>query len=145
MLSCTVVICPNLSRSNRMREEMVSRMAAYRTYVPWAFNLLAVLDAWRYVPLTVIRLVAAFARDEQHHQRCMDVLCVSRLSFHSSRTANSERAAGFRFSGRRPVIATAVTGATSSSSWPATGSVDHIRPLSLRSSPDSVTCRLVRP
>ncbi len=44
-------------------------MAAYWAYAPWAANTLAVLGAWRYVPLTVIRLVAAFTRDEQHHQR----------------------------------------------------------------------------
>lgn len=66
-------------------------MAAYWTYAPWAVNALTVLGAWRYAPLTVIRLMAAFTRDEQHRQRCMDVLRVSRLSFHSSRTANSER------------------------------------------------------
>ena len=35
-------------------------MAAYWTYAPWAVNTLALLGAWRYVPLTVIRLVAAF-------------------------------------------------------------------------------------
>ena len=40
-------------------------MAAYWTYAPLVVNTLAVLGAWRYVPLTVIRLVAAFTRDEQ--------------------------------------------------------------------------------
>ena len=36
------------------------------------------MGVWRYLPLTVIRLVAAFTKDECRHKRCMEVLRVAR-------------------------------------------------------------------
>jgi hypothetical protein len=60
-------------------------MAAYWTHLHWAVYVLAVLGAWRYVPLTVIRLVAAFTHNEQRHRQCMEVLYASRLGSSSIR------------------------------------------------------------
>lgn len=52
--------------------------AAYLEYLKWGAYMAAALGAWRFVPLTIVRLVAAFTRDEQRHRRCMEVLRLAR-------------------------------------------------------------------
>lgn len=52
--------------------------APYWEYLRWAGYALACVGGWRYIPLGVIRLVAAFTRDEQRHRRCMEVLRLTR-------------------------------------------------------------------
>jgi hypothetical protein len=52
-------------------------MGACWPCVHCAVYIAAVLGTSRYVPVSVIRIVAAFTRDEQRHRRCMDVLRVS--------------------------------------------------------------------
>jgi hypothetical protein len=67
---------PSLSRSGRGQG---TRMAApYWEYLRWAGYVVAVIGGWRYLPLGVIRLVAAFTHDEQRHRRCMEVLRLAR-------------------------------------------------------------------
>jgi hypothetical protein len=43
----------------------------------WVAYMAAGIVTWRYLPLTVVRLVAAFTRDEQCHRQCMEVLWIS--------------------------------------------------------------------
>lgn len=50
----------------------------YFEYLPWAVYVLGGIGIWRYLPLAVIRLVAAFTRDEQRHRRCVEVLRLAR-------------------------------------------------------------------
>jgi len=38
----------------------------------------AALGAWRLLPLAIVRLVAAFTRDEKRHKQCMEVLRLAR-------------------------------------------------------------------
>lgn len=47
-------------------------------YLRWGAYVAAALGAWRFMPLTVVRLVAAFTRDEARHRRCMEVLRLAR-------------------------------------------------------------------
>jgi hypothetical protein len=54
------------------------QMAAYSEYMKWGMYVMAVLGAWRYMPLTVVRLVAALTRSETRHRQCMEVLRLSR-------------------------------------------------------------------
>jgi hypothetical protein len=52
---------------------------SYLEYLRWAAYVGgAAMGVWRYLPLTVIRLVAAFTKDECRHKRCMEVLRLSR-------------------------------------------------------------------
>jgi hypothetical protein len=46
----------------------------YWEYLHWVVYVGAGVGMWRYLPLTVIRLTAAFTRDEQRHIHCMEVL-----------------------------------------------------------------------
>jgi hypothetical protein len=50
----------------------------YVEYLKWVGYGLAAIGGWRYLPLVVIRLVAAFTGDEDRHRRCMEVLRLSR-------------------------------------------------------------------
>jgi hypothetical protein len=52
-------------------------MTPYWEFLRWVVYVGAGIGAWRYLPLTVVRLVAAFTRDEQRHRRCMEVLWIS--------------------------------------------------------------------
>jgi hypothetical protein len=49
-------------------------MTPYWPYLHWMAYVSAGMVAWRYLPLTVVRLVAAFTRDRQRHKQCMEVL-----------------------------------------------------------------------
>ena len=53
-------------------------MAPYWEYVRWMMYVGATVGAWRYLPLTVVRLVAAFTHDQQRHKQCMEVLRIAR-------------------------------------------------------------------
>ena len=53
-------------------------MAAYPEYLRWGVYVVAALGAWRYMPLTVVRLVAAFTRNQTRHKQCMEVLRLAR-------------------------------------------------------------------
>jgi hypothetical protein len=53
-------------------------MAAYWEYLRWGLYVSAALGTWRVMPLAVVRLVAAFTRDEKRHKQCMEVLRLSR-------------------------------------------------------------------
>jgi hypothetical protein len=53
-------------------------MAPYWEYVRWAVYVASALGAWRLLPLTVVRLVAAFTRNETRHKQCMEVLRLAR-------------------------------------------------------------------
>jgi hypothetical protein len=50
----------------------------YWEYLRWVVYLGGAMGVWRYLPLTVIRLVAAFTKDECRHKRCMEVLRLAR-------------------------------------------------------------------
>jgi hypothetical protein len=47
-------------------------------YVRWVIYIGGAMGVWRYLPLTVIRLVAAFTKDERRHKQCMEVLRLAR-------------------------------------------------------------------
>jgi hypothetical protein len=47
-------------------------------YVQWVAYVTAGLGAWRYVPLAVVRLAAAFTDNERRHRQCMEVLRLAR-------------------------------------------------------------------
>ena len=53
-------------------------MAPYWDYVRWGAYMATALGAWRLLPLAVVRLVAAFTRDEKRHKQCMEVLRLAR-------------------------------------------------------------------
>jgi hypothetical protein len=53
-------------------------MAAYAEYLRWGAYIVAALGAWRYMPLAIVRLVAAFTRNETRHKQCMEVLRLAR-------------------------------------------------------------------
>jgi len=53
-------------------------MAGYWQHLWWMAYVAAGVGIWRYLPLTVVRLVAAFTQDEQRHRRCMEVLRLAR-------------------------------------------------------------------
>jgi hypothetical protein len=47
-------------------------------YLRWVVYAGGAMGVWRYLPLTVIRLAAAFTKDECRHRRCMEVLRLAR-------------------------------------------------------------------
>ncbi len=47
-------------------------------YLRWGAYIVAALGGWRYVPLAIVRLVAAFTRNETRHKQCMEVLRLAR-------------------------------------------------------------------
>jgi hypothetical protein len=47
-------------------------------YLRWAVYVGSAMGGWRYLPLTVIRLVAAFTKDEHRHRRRLEVLRLCR-------------------------------------------------------------------
>ena len=53
-------------------------MAAYWQHLGWVAYVAVGVGAWRYLPLSVVRLTAAFTRDDKRHRRCMDVLWLAR-------------------------------------------------------------------
>ena len=53
-------------------------MAAYAEYLKWGAYIVAALGAWRFMPLAIIRLVAAFTHSEERHRQCMEVLRLAR-------------------------------------------------------------------
>jgi hypothetical protein len=52
--------------------------AYYFEYFQWVGYAVAGVGAWRFFPLTIIRLVAAFTNDEKRHRQCMEVLRLAR-------------------------------------------------------------------
>jgi hypothetical protein len=50
----------------------------YLDYLQWAGYAVAGVGIWRFLPLAVIRLVAAFTHNEQRHKQCMEVLRLTR-------------------------------------------------------------------
>ena len=50
----------------------------YWEYLPWAGCAAMAVGIWRYAPLALVRLVAAFTNDEERHRRCMEVLRLAR-------------------------------------------------------------------
>jgi hypothetical protein len=53
-------------------------MAPYWQHLGWVAYAAVGVGAWRYLPLSVVRLTAAFTRDDKRHRRCMDVLWLAR-------------------------------------------------------------------
>lgn len=53
-------------------------MALYWEYLRWGAYMAAAVGAWRFAPLTIVRLVAAFTRSEARHRQCMEVLRLAR-------------------------------------------------------------------
>jgi hypothetical protein len=54
-------------------------MTAYAEYLRWGVVCVTVaLGAWRFIPLGIVRLVAAFTRSETRHRQCMEVLRLAR-------------------------------------------------------------------
>jgi hypothetical protein len=53
-------------------------MAQHWEYLSWGAYVVAALGAWRYMPLAIVRLVAAFTSDERRHKQCMEVLRLAR-------------------------------------------------------------------
>ena len=47
-------------------------------YLRWGVILVSALGAWRFLPLAVVRLVAALTRDDARHRRCAEVLRLAR-------------------------------------------------------------------
>lgn len=53
-------------------------MVHYGDYLPWVAYLTSAIAAWRFLPVTIARLVGALTRDETRHRRCMEVLRLAR-------------------------------------------------------------------
>jgi hypothetical protein len=53
-------------------------MAHYGEYLPWGIYLMSAVGAWRFLPLAIVRLVAALTSDEIRHRQCMEVLRLAR-------------------------------------------------------------------
>ena len=53
-------------------------MAPYWEYLRWAAYVATAVSVWRILPLALVRLVAAFTRNEKRHRQCMEVLRLSR-------------------------------------------------------------------
>jgi hypothetical protein len=53
-------------------------MAQYGEYLRWGMYVSAALGAWRFLPLAIVRLVAALTRNEARHKQCMEVLRLAR-------------------------------------------------------------------
>ena len=52
--------------------------ASYLEYLKLVGYVIVGVGGWRYLPLGVIRLVAAFTHNEDRHRRCMEVLRLGR-------------------------------------------------------------------
>ena len=50
----------------------------YWEYAHWVGYAVVGIGIWRYLPLGVIRLVAAFTKNRQRHKQCMEVLRLAR-------------------------------------------------------------------
>jgi hypothetical protein len=53
-------------------------MVPHWEYLRWIVYMGAALGTWRYLPLTIVRLVAAFTHNKQRHRQCMEVLRLAR-------------------------------------------------------------------
>lgn len=53
-------------------------MAAYSEYLRWVAYMAAAVGAWRFLPLAIVRLVAALTSNEMRHKQCMEVLRLAR-------------------------------------------------------------------
>lgn len=53
-------------------------MAPHWEYFRWLVYLCAAAGTWRYLPLTIVRLIAAFTRSERRNKQCMEVLRLAR-------------------------------------------------------------------
>jgi hypothetical protein len=53
-------------------------MGQHWEYLSWSAYVAVAIGAWRFLPLAIVRLVAAFTRDERRHRQCMEVLRLSR-------------------------------------------------------------------
>ena len=53
-------------------------MATYAEYLRLGAYMAAALGTWRFMPLAIVRLVAAFTRNETRHKQCMEVLRMAR-------------------------------------------------------------------
>lgn len=51
---------------------------AHWQYFLWAGYFSAALGVLRFLPLAIVRLAAAFTRDETRHRQCMEVLRLTR-------------------------------------------------------------------
>ena len=65
-------------RLSGWRGGLRARTMPYWEYLRWVAFVGGAVGVWRYLPLTVIRLVAAFTRDERRHKQCMEVLRLAR-------------------------------------------------------------------
>jgi hypothetical protein len=54
-------------------------MTQHWEYLSWGPYVAAALGAWRYLPLAIFRLAAAFTHDETRHRQCMEVIRMARL------------------------------------------------------------------
>jgi hypothetical protein len=50
----------------------------YWEYLRWGVYVSVAFGAWRLLPLAIVRLVAAFTRNEARHKQCMEVLRLAR-------------------------------------------------------------------
>ena len=69
---------PTASLSGRTGLEGKGEKVPHWEYLRWMAYVGAALGAWRYLPLTIIRLVAAFTHNERRHKQCMEVLRLAR-------------------------------------------------------------------
>jgi hypothetical protein len=53
-------------------------MVAYAEYLRWSAYMAAAVGAWRFLPLAIVRLVAAFTSNDTRHRQCMEVLRLAR-------------------------------------------------------------------
>jgi hypothetical protein len=53
-------------------------MTQHWEYLSWGAYVVAAVGAWRYMPLAIVRLVAAFTKNETRHKQCMEVLRLAR-------------------------------------------------------------------
>ena len=53
-------------------------MAPYWNYLHWVVYMSAGIGVWRYLPLPIVRLMAALTHNEQRHRQCMEVLRLAR-------------------------------------------------------------------
>jgi hypothetical protein len=68
---------PSLDQENE-RGKGSTMTASYFEYLKWVVYAVAGVGSWRYLPLCVIRLVAAFTSNDDRHRRCMEVLGLAR-------------------------------------------------------------------
>ena len=53
-------------------------MAAYWQHLSWVAYVAVVVGTWKYLPLALLRLVAAFTRDDRRHRQSIEVLWLAR-------------------------------------------------------------------